>query len=275
MTEQRPPSTNDSAADAAQAAAAIERAVDAATERLTTLAADVAAREARIDQLQEICDERKRVIDELFEHAETYRRAAEERAALVSTLDFQLERLREDLASADRERTDALAAAASSTRVLDEERARARLTAAQAQAEVRDARRQAESLQGRIAILEAALEARTTLIEELQAACDARLAAIDTLTDEVAALRLVAEERRLLLEGNDARYRAREAELAARPSPGGDVDWRGIAEKRERALREVTVEAERRAVLLAEVTAALEGKTQEMDDLRKRLKPTS
>src|ERR1700686_5468218 len=82
---------------AAEAAAAIERAVDHATEELAVLHARITARDAEIERLQDICDDRQRVIQDLSAHADTYRRAAEERAALVATLDFDLQRLQADL----------------------------------------------------------------------------------------------------------------------------------------------------------------------------------
>ncbi|MDB5072814.1 MAG: hypothetical protein JWM87_3925 [Candidatus Eremiobacteraeota bacterium] len=269
---------------AAEAAAALERAADGVSEELVVLQAEVAARDAEVERLQEICDDRLRVIDELGEHAATYRRAAEDRAGLVAALDFDLQRVRADLERAERERNDALAAAEAATLALDDERQRARLLAGERDAELRTAHRDAQTLRSRVEVLENALAARAGLVEELQAACDQRLRVIAGLTEEVETLRRVAEERRLLLETNEARYREREAaaaaaEIAAAEAAGRDpgeaagdgVDWRALAEERERALHEVSAEAERRAVLLAELTAALEGRTREVEGLRKRL----
>jgi chromosome segregation ATPase len=264
----------------AAAVAAIERAVDGATEELAVLHAEVAARDGELERLQEICDDRQRVIDELGDHAATYRRAAEERAGLVAALDFELQRLREDLERAEREKTAAISASEAAVLALDEERQRARMASGERDAELRAALREAEALRARAETLETALAARVSLIDELQSACDElqsacdeRLTAIEQLSAEIASLRVIAAERGDLLEANEARYRARESELAARDDAlvNDGIDWRNLAEDRERALNELAVEAERRSVLLAEVTAALEGRTREVEDLRKRL----
>jgi chromosome segregation ATPase len=276
MTDPTSTSTGTAVGAAAQAAAAIARAVDAAAEQIAILSADVAARDGQIEQLQEICDDRQRVIVEVGEHAQTYRRAAEERAGLVAALDFEVGRLRADLARLELERDQAVSAAAAAVLALDEERDRTRMVRAQNAADLRAAQRDAESVRARAGVLEEALAARSRLIDELQSACEERLALVDGLGAEVTSLRAVAEERLLLIEANESRYRAREAQLAAAGETRADgVDWRAIAEERASALQDVTVEAERRAVLLAELTSALEGKTHEIDDLRKRLTPTS
>jgi hypothetical protein len=165
--------------------------------------------------------------------------------------------MRVELERAERERAEALAAAEGTGFALDEERQRARLEAGERDADVRAAHRDAEMLRARAAVLEDALAARARTNQELHAACDERLRLIEQLSAEVAALRLVADERLQLLE------------TAGAPREG--IDWCAIAAERERALREVSAEAERRAVLLAELTAALEGRTREVEDLRKRL----
>jgi|GEM_PF-6484872 len=257
------------AARAAEAAAAIERAADGATEQIGVLQAQIAARDAELERLRDVCDDRQRVIDELGDHVVTYRHAAEERAALVASLDFELQRLRDELARAERARNDAVAAA----HALDEERQRTRLAAGQRDVELRAALRETESLQARIAMFEEALAARAGVIDELHAACEERLAMIEQLSDAIGALRLVAEERLVVLESNEAQYRAQETLRggAAHAGENDRIDWRGIAQERERALQELAAEAERRSVLLAEVTSALEGRTREAEDLRKRL----
>jgi hypothetical protein len=48
------------------------------------------------------------------------------------------------------------------------------------------------------------------------------------------------------------------------------TNWRNIAEQRQTALEGLSKEAERRAVLLAEVTAALQDRTREVEELRRR-----
>ncbi|HYW54538.1 MAG TPA: hypothetical protein VE826_11240 [Dongiaceae bacterium] len=265
------PTGEAAAARVAEAAVAIERAADGVTEQIVVLQAQVAARDAELERLQDVAGDRQRVIDELSGSAATYRRAAEERAALVAALDFELQRMRDDLLAADRRRNDAIAAAETAVQALDEERQRTRATSSQRDAELRAAQRETESLRAHIAVLQDALTARGALIEELHSACEERLAAIDRLSDELAAIRHVAEERLVLIETNEAQYRAQEAlrEGAAHAADG--IDWRSIADERERALQEVSAEAERRSVLLAELTSALEGRTREAEDLRKRL----
>jgi chromosome segregation ATPase len=260
------------ASEAAAAAAALERAADATAEEILVLQAEVAARESEVERLQEICDDRQRVIEELGEHAATYRHAAEDRAGLVAALDLDVQRLRGDLERAERERTDALAAAETAALALDDERQRARLRSGEHDAELRAAHREAQMLRARIDALEDALGARAALIEELQGACDERLGVIGSLTEEINALRLVAEERRLLLETNEARYTERAAAKAAEPAHDG-VDWRTVAQERERALQDVSAEAERRAVLLTEVTAALNALQAERDAERDAAPP--
>ena len=412
------PANNRTAAQrAADAAASLRRAADGAAEKLAVLKAELAARDAELERLREVCNERRRIIDELTEHAAAYRAAAEERAGLVAALDAEVQLLRraiEDertrtraelaqrdahvrevrrageaaatrasglddaltararlidelqatceerlalIETAEQERGAALAAAGTAQRALEEERARARFELAQREALLREAQRvagevasrvpvldealeararliaelqatcderlalieaaesargdalaAAESAQraleaerasarfelaqrdaqlreaervaaevgGRVPVLSEALEQRARLIEQLQATCDERLAAMETLAEETAMLRLVAEERALLIEANEAKYRALEAQAAALGAgPQDHVDWRRIAEERERALRELAAEAERRSVLLADVTAALEGRTREVEDLRRRLTSVS
>ncbi len=268
-----PSTSGRAAARASEAAAAIERAADGATEQIGVLRAEVAARDAELARLQSIADDRQRVIDELSGNLSTFRRAAEERAALVASLDFELQRLREDLVRADGARNDAVAMAETAVHALDEERQRTRLAAGQRDAELRAAQRETKAMQTRIAVFEHALTARAAVIEELSAACEERLQMIEQLSVEIGSLRLVAEERLIVLESNEAKYRARETlrDSVAGADDEDGVDWRTVAQERERALQDVAAEAERRSVLLAEVTSALEGRTREIEDLRKRL----
>ena len=256
------------AARVAEAAVAIERAASGATEQIGVLHAQVAARDAELERLRDVCNDRQRVIDELSGHVSTYRRAAEERAALVASLDFELQRVRDDLLEAERARTTAV-------HVLEEERQRTSFTSGVRDAELRESQRVTETLRARITVFEDALTARAAIIAELQSACEERLAMIERLSNELAAIRLIAEERLLLLETNEAQYRAREALRESVPGADDGIDWRSIAQERERALEEVAAEAERRSVLLAQVTAALEGRTREAEDLRKRLTKAS
>jgi chromosome segregation ATPase len=259
------------AARVAEATVAIERAADGVTEQIGVLQAQIAARDAELERLHDVCSDRQRVIDELSGHVSTYRRAAEERAALVASLDFELQRMRDDMLVAERRRAVAVGTADTAVHALDEERQRMRVTSSHRDAELRAAQRETESLRARIAVLDDALTARAALIEELHAACEERLGTIDELSDELAAIRLVAEERLALLETNEAQHRAHEALRNVTAHADDGVDWRAIAHERERALQDVSAEAERRSVLLAELTSALEGRTREAEDLRKRL----
>jgi hypothetical protein len=47
------------------------------------------------------------------------------------------------------------------------------------------------------------------------------------------------------------------------------IDWQAIAIERGQALELVSVEAERRAALLAELTSALQARTAEVEELRR------
>ena len=259
----------------AGAAVAIERAADGASEQIAVLQAQVAARDVELERLHDVCDDRQRVIDELSGHVSTYRRAAEERAALVASLDFEVQRLRNDLLAAERARNEAIVKAETAESVLDEERQRTRLTSGRRDADVRAAQREAELLRARVDMFENALAARASVIDELHAACAERLEMIEKLSEESASLRIVAEERLSVLESNEARYRVQETLRDAGAAADDGVDWRAVAEERERALQDVANEAERRSVLLAEVTSALEGRTREAEDLRKRLSRAS
>ena len=263
--------TEPAAARVAGATVAIERAADGATEQIGVLQAQVAVRDAELERLHDVCDDRQRVIDELSGHVSTYRRAAEERAALVASLDFELRRLSNDLLSAERARNDAIAKAETAESVLDEERQRTRLTSSQRDAELRAAQRETELLRARVGMFENALAARAAVIDELHAACAERLEMIEKLSAESASMRIVAEERLSVLESNEAQYRAQETLRNGTGTGDDGVDWRAVAEERGRALQDVATEAERRSVLLAEVTSALEGRTREAEDLRRRL----
>jgi len=251
-------------AKAAQAAVALERAADGVADELAFLQAAVRARDAEIERLQEVCDDRQLVIDDLTAHSATYRDAAEQRAALLAALDVELNRMRGELERAVAERSAALATAEAAARTLDEERLRARFDASERDSGLRAAHRDAEALRARNAVLEEALAIRAELIEQLQTACDERLTVMERLSTEINQLHRNAEARELQLETVAAGG-------SSRAQVPDDTDWRGIAEERERSLREVSAEAERRSVLLAEVTAALEGRTQEVEDLRRRL----
>jgi chromosome segregation ATPase len=260
------------AVDAAKhAAEALER----QRHEFAVVFAEVAARDAARERLQEVCDERDRLIQELSERCTGYRRAAEERAGMAAALQEDVQHARRELERIAHERDRTLAAAETSALAFEEERQRVRLLCGQHDAALQDALRAGESLRERVAVLEDGLSARAGTIGELQAACDERLALIGRLSAEVELLRNVAEERLLLLESNLALIRSAEPAAAAGSGADDAVDWRAVADERKRALDAVHAEAERRAVLLADVTAALEGRTRENEELRGRLTRTS
>jgi chromosome segregation ATPase len=340
---------NNALAEARNAAAML----DQQRHEVAVVFAEVAARDAARERLQEVCDERDRLIRELNEQCAAYRQAAEERAGIAAASHEEAQRLRHDLDRIERERDQLAADAESAAHALEEERQRARLlrgehdaalrdalraseslrariaiseealsgralvieelqsacderlalierlsneveslrkTAAETEsaahvlegerqharflrgahdAALRDAQRASESLRARIAIIEEALSSRGRVIEELQTACDERLALIERLSDEVESLRNTGKERRLLLESNQTKDSP--SRDAADRFDGDATDWREVAAERKRALEQLSAEAERRAVLLAEVTAALEGRTRENEELRGRL----
>ncbi len=225
--------------------------------------AEVAARDAARDSLQDVCDERDRLIQDLDEHCAAYRRAAEERAGLAATAHEEVQRLRHDLEQIERERGRLATEAETAAHAFEEERQRVRLLRSEHEAALRDALRTSESLRARIGMFEEALTGRARVIDELQTACEERLVLIGRLSDEMESLRNLAEERRLLLEQNQTQ--------GSKPSSADATDWRAVAAERKLALEHVSAEAERRAVLLAEVTAALEGRTRENEELRGRL----
>lgn len=262
--------------DAATAAAKhATEALERQRHEFAVVFAEVQARDAARERLQAVCDERDRLIQELDERCTEYRRAAEERAGAAAALEEELREARRELERIARERDRTMAAAETSALAFEEERQRVRLLCGQHDAALRDALRAGESLRERIAVLEEGLTARAALIGDLQAACDERLGLIGRLSAEVESLRSVAEERLLLLESNLALQSAPAPAVAAQSGADDGVDWRAVADERKRALDAVHAEAERRAVLLADVTAALEGRTRENEELRGRLTRTS
>jgi DNA repair exonuclease SbcCD ATPase subunit len=121
------------------------------------------------------------------------------------------------------------------------------LAAESALAEIAALREKLADREERIASLQEACADREQLIDRLHEACDERLILIERLTAEIETLR------------------------SAQPVPAATngVDWQAIAREREAALEFVSAEADRRAVLLAEVTAALRDSTEEVDQLRR------
>jgi septal ring factor EnvC (AmiA/AmiB activator) len=111
-------------------------------------------------------------------------------------------------------------------------------------------REQVADLNERMTKLRTACSERQDVIDTLQAACDERLALINRLHGQLAA--------------SDTSATAVD-----------EVDWRAVALERGAALERLSAEAERRAVLLAEVTAALHERTEEVGELRRARARTS
>lgn len=209
--------------------------------------------------------------------------AADERAQIIIVLDKALNDERRDNAeSVPKSQFDELSAEARSLseyldravreraalaveksvweKDFEDERFRVQRAAQQQEAELtRKHTREMQLLEAKIQPLYDALEARSAVIAELKQACDERLTIVETLTTEIAMLRV------------------RES-LPVEPAPPMVTDivvrdgtnWRSIAEQRQTALEGLSKEAERRAVLLAEVTAALQDRTREVEELRRR-----
>jgi capsule polysaccharide export protein KpsE/RkpR len=119
--------------------------------------------------------------------------------------------------------------------------------------EIATLREQLADREARLTRLRATCAERLQIIETLQEACDERLALIERLSREI---------KRLHGTGN--------AEAAA-----DGVDWQAVALEREAALERLSAEAERRSVLLADLTAALHDRTEELDHLRRSRPRTS
>lgn len=118
-------------------------------------------------------------------------------------------------------------------------------------AEIATLREQLSDRDERLARLRETCAERQQLIDRLDRACTERLALIERLTAEIEILR----------SGHPTPLPV--------PEPANGVDWQGIAREREAALARISAEAERRSVLLAELTAALHDRTEEVDQLRR------
>lgn len=254
----------------------VEQAADAALAELTRLQEELVDRETRLQGLREACEQRDGVIAQLSKNVETLQRAADERAQVIAKLDDALKRARQvatesrpavdvdavraqleerlrEIDRVTRER-DALALRTeTAARALEDERLRAMIAAEQREAELLEARREAELLRARVQSLSDTLVSRGEIIAALQAACDERLALIQRLSRDLESQQAVLEQSH-----------------AGGASADEGVDWRAIAQERESALASLSAEAEHRAVLLAEVTAALQDRTREVEDLRRR-----
>jgi DNA repair exonuclease SbcCD ATPase subunit len=127
------------------------------------------------------------------------------------------------------------------------------LAAEGALAEIATLREQLSDREERLARLRETCAERQQLIERLNEACTQRLALIERLTNEIETLR----------------------DAHPMPAATNGVDWQSIAREREATLARVSAEAERRSVLLAELTAALRDRTEEVDQLRRSRTRTS
>lgn len=242
----------------------VEQAADAAVVELARLQAELADRETRLQQLRDTCEERQQVIERLSKDVAVFQKAADDRAQVIAKLDAALQRARQgpvesrpavdldavrgqleerlrEIDRVTRERDTLALSAETAARALEDERLRALFAGQQREAELLQSHREVETLRARVQSLSDTLTSRGEIIAHLQHACDERLAVIQRLS----------------------------ADLGESRADDG-VDWRAIAQERESALASLSAEAERRAVLLAEVTAALQDRSCEIEDLRKR-----
>lgn len=232
---------------------------------IEALSTELERRDAELAALERAREESQGVIAELRAQVDMYHSVADERAAVIATLDQALISTRvtcadhpDEIARLTRERDALTLSAEAASRAFEDERLRGRLSTQQLDAALKSAQRELASVQSRFEALEASLVSRGEVVAMLQTTCDERMAVIERLSVEVDSLRQVAEDRGRLL-----------AELSA-PSEAGAFDWQAVAEERERALTALSAEAEHRAVLLAELTAALEARSLEVEELRKR-----
>ena len=216
----------------------------------------------RLDLLQRAADERAQVIMVLDKALNDERRVTAESVPKThyDELLAEASSLREYLDCATRER-EALAVEKSVlAKDFEDERPRLARVAQQQEAErTRKHNREIQVLEAKIQPLYDALEARSAVIAELKQACDDRLAIVENLTTEIAELR-----------ARENLPSAPAMPLATDVIVRGGPDWRAVAEQRQAALEGLSKEAERRAVLLAEVTAALQDRTREVEEFRRR-----
>ena len=208
--------------------------------------------EASLRDLEMVQDEladNERVIAEHAARIEMLQAAADERAEVIAVLDRAVKEAHEfaldsvanvHYQEVRAERDELLArvrnAEAAVQALADERAARETL-----EERLSQSRQETQALRAELQPLYKELDARAAVIAELKGACDERLAVIERMTAE---------------------------RNAVPPSDG--VDWRALAEERAAALDTLSREAEKRSVLLAEVTAALQDRTREVEDARSR-----
>jgi hypothetical protein len=216
----------------------------------------------RLDLLQGAADERAQVIMVLDKALNDERRAGVGSVpkSQFDELSAEARSLSEYLDRAVREREALAVEKRVWEKDFESERLRVQRAAQQQEAELtRKHNREMQAVEAKIQPLYDALEARSAVIAELKQACDDRLTIVETLTAEIASLRVresLPAERALPVV----------TDVVARDG----TNWRNIAEQRQTALEGLSKEAERRAVLLAEVTAALQDRTREVEELRRR-----
>lgn len=196
-----------------------------------------------LEMLQDELADNQRVIAEHATRLEMLQTAADERAEVIAVLDRAVKEAHEfaldsvanvHFQEVRAERDELLQRAA---------HAEAELLAGREQLEeaLSQSRQETQAVRAELQTLYEVLDARATVIAELKRACDERLAVIERMT----------------------------AEREVAPPIDG-VDWRALAEERAVALDTLSREAEKRSVLLAQVTAALQDRTREVEDARGR-----
>jgi len=152
--------------------------------------------------------------------------------------------------------------------------------------------RRISGLRKRMELLEETLRDRTEFITALQHDLEARTTRLTNLGAQFDIMRQAADERLILLTSNEETHRRAQADLEGRLAfaglaasngagaspvgvPEGDelAELRRIAQERLDALNSLSVEAERRAAMLAELTSLVEDQNRAIESLRSEARP--
>jgi len=161
-----------------------------------------------------------------------------------------------------------------------------------AKAQDTDYIRRISGLRKRVELLEQTLSDRTEFIAALQHDLEAKTAKIVNLGAHFNVMRQAADERLILLTSNEESHRRAKADLESRlafaglaglngagfPPSGAPeteelAELRRIAQERLDALNSLSVEAERRAAMLAELTSLVEEQNRAIESLRSETRP--
>ena len=223
------------------------------TDLLTELRRVVEASLRDIEMLLDELADNQRIIVEHANRIEMLQTATDERAEVIVVLDRALKEAQEvardsvanvhyqEVRTERDELLESRSHAESAIQAFDGERATLLEARQQLEEQLSASRQETQALRAELQPLYEALDGRASVIAELKSACDERLAVIERMA----------------------------ADREASPQSDG-VDWRTLAEERAVALDLLSREAEKRSVLLSEVTAALQARTREVEDARGR-----